>query len=461
MIPTEHKLHRQDAAPVQTGTAVSPGAIFLDMNGYQWTVLFAAWLGWGFDIFDSLLFNYIAPNAVPTLLKIPLGTPAAAAATLRWTGILTSLLLIGWAVGGILFGKVADRIGRSKTLLLTMLLYAVGTAACAAAPNMGFLIFFRMVESLGIGGEWAAGAAMVAEVVPERRRVEAGALLYTAAPMGLFLATFVTYQIQGVYFQGSPETAWRYVFLAGLLPAAVALIVLMFVKEPERWQRVAKNAAPPRVAELFSPQYRAITLSGLSMSVVALVTWWSCNAFIPTVAAGSAAEASIGMSRLDATALSESWKATAANAFNLGGLIGCLLTIPASKLLGRRPMFFLYFLFSGVSILAAFGLPLEPHTRLYMYFPIGVTIFGVFGAFTYYLPELFPTRLRGTGAGFCYNSGRMVAALGPFLVGSIAARGADALPAALNVLFYVGFVPIIGLLAMPWVIETKGRVLAD
>src|SRR6187549_3906981 len=97
----------------------------LDMDRYQWTVLFAAWLGWGFDIFDSLLFNYIAPNAVPTLLGIPLGTPEAATATLRWTGVLTSLLLIGWAVGGIMFGKVADRIGRSRTLLLTMLLYAV------------------------------------------------------------------------------------------------------------------------------------------------------------------------------------------------------------------------------------------------------------------------------------------------------------------------------------------------
>jgi MFS family permease len=451
----------QDSAPARAGNAVALDAIFLDMNAYQWTVLFAAWLGWGFDIFDSLLFNYIAPNAVPTLLHIPLGTPQAAAATLRWTGILTSLLLIGWAVGGILFGRVADRIGRTKTLLLTMLLYAIGTAACAAAPNMGALIFFRIVESLGIGGEWAAGAAMVAEVVPERRRVEAGALLYTAAPMGLFLATFVTYQIQGVFFQGSPEVAWRYVFLAGLVPAAVALAVLMFIKEPERWARAAKKSPPPSVSELFSPAYRANTVSGLSMSVVALVTWWSCNAFIPTVAAGSAAQAAIGMTRLQATALAESWKATAANAFNLGGLIGCLLTIPASKVLGRRPMFALYFLCSGLSILAAFGLSLSPHARLYMYFPIGLTIFGVFGAFTYYLPELFPTRLRGTGAGFCYNSGRMVAAIGPFVVGAVAARGADALPAALHVLFYVGFVPLIGLLAMPWVIETKGGALAD
>jgi hypothetical protein len=111
--------------------------------------------------------------------------------------------------------------------------------------------------------------------------------------------------------------------------------------------------------------------------------------------------------------------------------------------------------------MAAFKLNLEPYTRLYMYFPIGLTVFGVFGSFTYYLPELFPTRLRGTGAGFTYNVGRLIAAAGPFLVGSIAARGLNALDSAMDVLFWVGFVPILGLLTLPFVIETKGRVLVD
>ena len=168
------------------------------MNGYQWTVIFAAWLGWGFDVFDGLLFNYVAPNCVPVLLGLPLGSAEAKTATLQWTGILTSVLLIGWAIGGVIFGKVADRIGRTRTLLLTMLLYSLGTAACALAPNIWVLALCRVVSSLGIGGEWAAGAAMVAEVVPEKRRVEAGALLYTSAPMGLFLATFLTFKITGV-----------------------------------------------------------------------------------------------------------------------------------------------------------------------------------------------------------------------------------------------------------------------
>ena len=121
-------------------------------------------------------------------------------------------------------------------------------------------------------------------------------------------------------------------------------------------------------------------------------------------------------------------------------------------------MFAVYFVLSAAALFLTFGLPLAPHTRLYGYFFIGLTVFGIFGAFTYYLPELFPTRLRATGAGFCYNIGRVVAAAGPFLVGTIVARGAQTI---LQTLFWIGVVPLIGLCFLPWVIETKGRVLAD
>lgn len=436
---------------------------WLDMDRYQWTVLFAAWLGWGFDVFDGLLFNYVAPNCVPTLLDIPLGTPEARKATLEWTGILTSILLLGWAVGGIIFGRIADRIGRTRTLLLTMALYSLGTAACAFAPNIWVLLLCRVVASLGIGGEWAAGAAMVAEVVPEKRRVEAGALLYTSAPLGLFGATWVTWKIQGDLFAGDPTVAWRYVFLCGLIPSAVAFVVRFFVEEPERWSAAASQAAPPTLGELFAPQWRGRTLSGLGLALVCLVMWWSCNAFIPLVAAGlAAAEATAqGLDPKATVALQEGWKALATNAFNLGGLIGTLLTVPIAKSLGRKPMFGLYFAASAAAILTAFGPNWDPITRLYLYFPIGLTVFGVFGSFTYYLPELYPTRLRGTGAGFCYNAGRVIAAAGPFLVGRVAAAGPDGVSTAISVLFWVGLVPLVGLLLVPFAAETRGQALAD
>src|SRR5687767_15778893 len=110
------------------------------LTRYQWTVLLAAWLGWGFDVFDAFLFNYVAPNCVPTLLGLQIGSEEAKSATLYWTGVLTSLLLIGWAIGGVLFGIVCDRLGRVRTMMLTMLVYSIGTAACALAPNLETLI---------------------------------------------------------------------------------------------------------------------------------------------------------------------------------------------------------------------------------------------------------------------------------------------------------------------------------
>jgi MFS family permease len=430
------------------------------LTRYQWAVLLAAWLGWGFDVFDAFLFNYVAPNCVPTLLGLEIGSPPAKQATLYWTGLLTSLLLLGWAAGGVLFGMVADRIGRTRTLMLTMLVYALGTAACAAAPTIWLLAFFRLIASLGIGGEWAAGASMVAEVVPEERRVEAGALLYTAAPLGLFLATFVNHQVAAVWLSGVPEHSWRVVFLFGLVPAAVAFVVRLFVREPDRWQSVKRRLPAGGIRELFGPEVRGITIRGTLMAVVALVAWWSCNAFIPAIATGLAQTAAqaAGLERSATLALAESWKTQATLWFNLGGLLGTLATIPVAKHLGRRPMFAIYFALSALAIYAAFGLEWPPEVRLFLYFFIGVSVFGVFGSFTFYLPELFPTRLRGTGSGFCYNIGRVVAAAGPFIVGAIAARGVGH---ALQAIAYVALIPLAGLLLVPFIVETRGRPLAD
>src|SRR6201994_3861750 len=195
---------------------------FLGFTGYHWLVIAAAWAGWGFDVFDALLFNFVAPNCVPALLGLQPGAPDAHAATVFWTGLITSILLVGWAAGGVLFGWVADRIGRKSALFATIAIYAVGTALCALATNIWELVVFRAVASLGIGGEWGIGAALVAEAVPESRRVEAGVLLQTSSPLGLVLASAVNYQVAGVWFANSPESSWRYVFLAGLAPVVMA-----------------------------------------------------------------------------------------------------------------------------------------------------------------------------------------------------------------------------------------------
>ncbi len=435
----------------------------LKLTRYQWTVFAAAWLGWGFDVFDGLLFNYVAPNAVPTLLGITLGSPAARQATLFWTGLLTALFLLGWAAGGVIFGPISDRHGRRRTLMFTMLLYAVGTGASACVTSIWQLILCRLVASLGIGGEWAAGSALVAEVVPEESRVEAGALLYTSAPVGLFLATAVNAVVAGGFAKASPGTSWRYVLASGLLPALIAFVVRAYVKEPERWRAAAANAPPARIVELFRPALWPRTRSALLMTLTALLMWWSCNAFAPVVAAtlGQAEAVVRGLDRAATAALVESWKTIATTAFNLGGLLGTLLTVPIAKRLGRRPMFGLYFVGAAAALLVTFGVEMPAETRLYLYFFVGLTVFGIFGSFTFYLPELFPTRLRATGAGFCYNIGRVIASAGPFLIGSVAAAGAGAPRIVLEALSLVGLVPLVGLACLGWVVETRGQVMPE
>ncbi|HUQ11143.1 MAG TPA: MFS transporter [Steroidobacteraceae bacterium] len=435
----------------------------IKLTRYQWTVFFAAWLGWGFDIFDGLLFNFVAPNAIPTLLGLKIGSPDAAAAVFHWTGILNALLLLGWAAGGVLFGPICDRFGRKRVLMLTMLLYAVGTASCAFVTEMWQLVIFRIVASLGIGGEWAAGSAMVAEVVPEDKRVEAGALLYTSAPFGLFLAAFVNAEVAGHWFASDPSASWRYVLLFGLVPAGVAFVVRAFVREPERWAMATANAAPARLREIFAPGMRARTVSALIVTVVALITWWTCNAFLQALANSLAGAEAVtrGLDPVATAALKQSWIKVATNWFNWGGLIGTLLTIPVARILGRRKLFAIYFAASALAVMLTFGLDIPSEMRLRLWFFIGLSVFGVFGAFPFYLPELFPTRLRSTGSGFCYNIGRVITAGGVFAVGAIA-QGAKGDPQViLETLFMIGFVPILGLLLLRWVIETRDQAMPD
>jgi MFS family permease len=425
--------------------AVTPEPVWLwDMTRYQWVVFFAAWLGWGFDVFDGLLFNFVAPTCLPRLLGVPPGDPRVTIAA----GAITASLLVGWATGGILFGLVTDRLGRSRTLLFTMLTYACATAACALASDVWMLTAFRFVAALGIGGEWAAGASLVAEVVPAHRRVAAGALLYTSAPLGIFLATVVNdvFTNHITALNAYPDLGWRLVFLTGLVPAAFALWIRRHVKEPEAWE--ASRGARPRLREIFAPAYRRATLGGLAMCLVTLLTWWGTNAFLPFVVGSLAGPDAM-------PAVRAGYVRYASTLFNLGGLLGTLATIPLARL-GRRALFALYLAGGAASIWLTFALPWEPVVRMRLLFLVGLTVFGVVGSFSFYLPELFPVRLRGTGAGFCFNAGRYLAAVGPYVIG----RALAVAPTPLDAIRWMALVPLVGLLLVPVIVETH-RATAD
>jgi MFS family permease len=436
----------------------------LGFSAYEWLVIGAGWAGWGFDVFDALLFNFVAPNCIPTLLHLPHDSPAAHAAVLFWTGAISSVLLLSWAAGGVLFGWLADRIGRKRALFATIAIYALGTGLCALVSNLGELILCRTLAGLGIGGEWGIGAALIAESVAPGRRVAAGVIMQTASPLGIVLASAVNYQIAGVWFASDPYNSWRYVFLAGLAPLLIAVAVRLCLRESAAWE--ASRARAPRAptpAQLFAPELRRATLSGVFAAVTAVLTWWACNAFIPLLGSTLAAEyaAATQLAAPAARQLAAAWQAHASNAFNLGGLCGALAAIPLARWLGRRALFMTYFSFSAAALGATFGLQLAAALRLNLLFLVGAGVYGVFGALTFYLPELFPARLRATGAGFCYNIGRTFAAAGPFIVGTLSARAGGSSGALNAILCWVALAPLAAALLAPRVLlETRGRTLA-
>ncbi len=407
-----------------------PRGGFLGLSAYHWLVIAAGWAGWGFDVFDAVLFNFVAPDCIPALLHLPRGSHAARQAAVFWTGAITSILLVTWALGGVLFGWVADRVGRKRALFATIALYAAGTGLCALVTNIGQLI--------------------------------AGVIMQTASPLGVVLASAANYQIAGVWFAADPQSSWRYVFLAGLLPVLVALGVRLFLRETAHWTASHAGARPPTPRELFAPGLRAATLSGVFAAVIAVLSWWACNAFIPLLGRTLAAEHAVraGLAPAAAALLAATWQARASNAFNLGGLLGAFAAVPLARGLGRRPMFMAYFLFSALALLLTFGLQLTAQTRLAMLFMVGAGVYGIFGAFTFYLPELFPARLRATGAGFCYNIGRILAAAGPFVVGLVSAMAGGSSAALMRVLFWLALVPLTAALVAPLaIVETRGRTL--
>ncbi len=428
------------------------------LTRYQAYVVFCAWIGLGFDLMDSILFNFVAPIAIPDLLDIAPGTAEARVATGYWSGVLTSVMLASWAVGGIVFGRVADRIGRTRTVILTMLLYSLGTAACAFATDVWMLAAFRVIAALGIGGEWAAGATLVAETVPEERRVQMGTVLFTAPPffvfLGLLVSWLLTKQIDSI--ASDPSLSWRLVLGFGGLPAIIALVLRGRLKEPAKWSTEARRQESHGIRDLFAGPLAHRTIGGVLIATIGLVTFWIITAFIPLVA--SALAQTVTSSPKEAAALSASMVPRGLAYFNGGGLVGSLLAAPLALRLGRRRMYYAYFGWSAVTVALAFGLPLSPELRLASLALVGVSVYGIFGSYQFYLPELFPTHLRGLGAGFCLNAGRFLTVAGPFAVGMATRDGRD----PLEILSWVAVVPAVGivLLLLGVGAETRGERLA-
>jgi MFS family permease len=409
---------------------------------YQWLVLVVAWLGWVFDSMDSTIYALVLHPALGELL--PRGATEAA---IGWYGgIIFSVFLIGWAIGGVLFGVLADRLGRTRTLIVTILVYALFTGAAALSTTWWQLAIARFLTALGIGGEWAAGAALVAEVWPEEKRTRAAGLLQSAWAAGFFVAAALNVLLR--------DHGWRAMFVAGILPALVALLVRAWVREPERWLRSRDEGVPPPralIGELFSPRLRRATAVGSALAFVAVFGLWGATNWTPTLVRALPEVARLGASD-QAVRVS-----VATMMLNAGALLGYLAFGPLADRVGRLPVFALMCVGSLVMLPATFLVPAAYGHVLLLLPVLGFFNNGIFSGFPIYLPELYPTRVRATGAGFCFNIGRVLASAGPFVTGALVAAFHSFGRAA----SVVALVYLLGLVVLPFAPETRGRALPE
>jgi MFS family permease len=411
--------------------------------------LFIAWLGWVFDSMDSTIYALVLQPALQELLKNQSPAGVSQQAIGFYGGIIFSIFLIGWALGGIAFGVLADRIGRTRVLIWTILIYAVFTGMAALSQSWWQLALFRFITALGIGGEWAAGAALVAEVWPESKRAKAAGLLQSAWAAGFFLAALISLVLR--------EKGWRPIFLVGVGPALVALLVRIWIKEPDRWVRVSRLESTAtgtswvKLAELFTPPHLRSTLVGSGLAFVAVFGLWGATNWTPTLVR-SLPDLAHHDSAAAYTAVSY-----AIMLLNAGALAGYLSFGPLAERFGRRPTFALMCLGSFVMLPVTFLTPRSFREVLVLLPVLGFFNNGIFTGFAIYLPELFPTVIRATGAGFCFNAGRILASAGPFVTGYLVTRLGSFGRAASG----VALIYLVGLFILLFARETRGRPLPD
>lgn len=413
---------------------------------YQWLVLLIASLGWVFDVFEGQIFVASMNEAMPTFIARDkqLTPPEIEGLKQLYNNIALALFLAGGATGGIVFGMLSDRIGRKKTMSLTILFYSLFTCLSALSMEWWHLAGFRFLVALGVGGEWAVASALVFEVFPQRARAHVGGIFHASSVFGTYLAVAA-----GVFIIGNaavdgalhelgrsfglsdPELLaslkWRVGFALGALPALLIIWIRASLKEPESWEQARQMAASDstqqtgRVGELFQSTLLRNTLVGFTLAAVGMATFWGVH-INGKNKLRQAAENQLVAAQQDASNLDRKsflaphqaelkrWEMLGMFLVTTGGFLGLLAFSPISQRLGRRGAFLLYHL-GGLAcgwILFSRTWQEQP---LYLFLPLfGFMTLGMHAGYAIYFPELFPTRLRGTGSGFCFNGGRFGAA---------------------------------------------------
>jgi MFS family permease len=455
----------------------SNGPWWRELTSYHWFVFVVAALGWLFDTMDQQLFNLARVPALRELLVNEDPTLKGDAELLRakvgeFGGYATSIFLIGWATGGLAFGVLGDRIGRARTMLWTILLYSLFTGLSAFSTGFWDFAFYRFLTGLGVGGEFAVGVALVAEVMPDRARPHALGLLQASSAIGNVTAALLGMTLGHLEETGAVGSAWRWMFVIGTAPALLAVLIRRNLKEPERWQAATTTgdkAGPVKRAgsyvELFGdPRWRHNALVGLALSFSGIVGLWGIGFFSIDLiqrVLRKTFEAE-GLSATEVSGKLAFWAAMTSVTLNIGAFFGMYAFSQLTHYLGRRPAFAITFVLAMASTAMVFW-GLDTFAEIFWMVPImGFCQLALFGGYAIYFPELFPTHLRSTGTSFCYNVGRYVAAVGPALLGLLTSRvfaGYDEPMRYAGVTMCAVF--LIGLAALPFAPETKGKPLPE
>lgn len=409
----------------------------------------AAWAGWTLDGMDSFLYALVLVPALRDLLPRS-GIPASQANLGFYGGVLFAIFLAGWGCA-LLWGPIADRFGRVRTLMLTVLCYSLFTFLGCAAGTVWELAAFRFLAGAGIGGEWTLGGVLVAEEWPESRRVQGAAWMHTGYYFGTFLAAVVNYSIGARY-------GWRAVFAVGGTPALLVAFIRYGVAEPKRWQHRLRQldrrwGARDTFAALFSPEYRRRTAVNAALLFISMVGLWAGSAYVPSSITFLGARQ--GLSAAAAARMAS----YATMLLSSGTILGCLLFPLIADRLGRRRSLGLYFLLMFAGIALGFGYLFYLPAGALPRFLVCLFFLGVGGAnfvvYTLWLPEQYRTECRGSAFAFATSFGRFFAAGITFLVGAGVSRmHTIGTPVAFTSLAFLA-----GLALLPLAVETRGKEL--
>ncbi|WP_191487102.1 MFS transporter [Pseudomonas sp. FEN] len=416
-----------------TSTEGTPGPFtwYRHLNQQERRTFWSCKIGYGLDGMDTQMLSFV----IPTLI-------ALWGLTTGQAGLISTSTLIASALGGWIAGILSDRIGRVRTLQLTVLWFAVFTFLCGFAQNYHQLLVARTLMGFGFGGEWTAGAVLMGEVIRAKDRGKAVGMVQSGWALGWGL-TAILYA--ALFSLLPPEDAWRALFVLGIVPAIFVIFVRRLVKDPEIYRQAKAQEAPSQPArfyEIFAPGMLSITLRASLLTTGALGGYYAITAWLPTYLKTERGLSVLGTGGYLAMVIA-------------GSYIGYVISAYLTDLLGRKRNFILFAVGSFIIVLLYTQLQVSNEVMLWLGLPLGFFASGIFSGMGSFLTELFPTRIRGSGQGFCYNIGRALAAFFPLLIGLLSQKVSLSLGIGAFAAVSYGVV-ILAALSLP---ETRGKAL--